>query len=255
MTYEKMKATSLSDSKVLGGIEKKVSTAIVEKKIARIAGVLFIIATLASILSSGFLASINSPNYLTDVSASGNSVMVGVLLVVVSAITSASIAISLYPVLKRHDKRLALGAIGLRLVEGALYVVGAIGLVSLLTLSQEFVSAGASQTSSHFQTLGLSLLSQYHWVSFGAAPLFFGVGALLYYVIFHQTKLVPRWLSNWGIAGAVLCIVASSLVIFSVIGASSAVQVVLILPIAVQEMALAVWLIVKGFRNVSGGLN
>jgi len=245
-----MKNRSLSDAKALGGIEK-VSTASDEKRVARIAGMLFIVATLASILSSAFLTSINSPNYLTEVSANGNSVMTGVFFVVISAVASASIAISLYPVLRRYHPRLALGAVSFRLVEGALYVVGVIGLLSLIALSQEFVKAGAPQ-SSHFQTLGLSILGQYHWVTFAAAPLFFSLGALMYYIVFYQTKLVPRSLSDWGIVGAGLCIVSSLLVMVGVIGASSTTQVVLVLPIAVQEMALAVWLIVKGFQNLGG---
>ena len=175
--------------------------------------------------------------------------MAGIFFVFVGAAASASIAISLYPVLRRYHPGLALGAVGFRLVEGALYVVGVIGLVSLLTLSQEFVKAGAPQLS-YFQALGLLLLGQYHWVSFAVAPLFFGLGALLYYFIFYQTKLVPRWLSEWGIVGAVLCIVSSALVIVGLVGASSTTQVFLVLPIAVQEMALAVWLIVKGFQNM-----
>jgi hypothetical protein len=250
-----MKSASLSGTKVLGEIEKKFSRTIDGKRVARTAGVLFIVATLASILSTAFLSPINSSNYLTDVSANGNSIVTGIFLVVISAATSATIAVSMYPVLRKYYPRLALGAVGLRLVEGALYVVGAVGLASLLTVSQQFVREGATQSSS-LQTSGLSLLGQYHWASFGAAPLFFGMGALMYYIIFYQTKLVPRCLSDWGIVGAVLCIVASSLVMVSFVGASSVVQVVLILPIAVQEMALAAWLIVKGFRNVSGcGLN
>jgi hypothetical protein len=249
VVQDKLKTTS--DAKGLGVRDKISSTASNEKRIARIAGMLFIVATLASILSSPFLTSINSPNYLTGVSANGNSLMTGVVLAVIGAAASASIAISLYPVLRKYRPGLALGAVAFRLVEGILYVVGAIALVSLLTLSQQFVIAGAPQ-SSHFQTLGILLLSQYHWVSFAAAPLFFSLGALLYYFIFYQIKLIPRWLSDWGIVGASLCIMSSLLVMINVIVPFSTTQVVLDLAIGVQEMALAVWLIVKGFQNVDG---
>jgi Domain of unknown function (DUF4386) len=243
----KMKTRSLTDTKVISGIDK-VATTTEEKRVARTAGILFIIATLASLLSTPFLANINSSNYLADLSTNGSSLMVGVLFVIVGAAASASIAISLYPVLRRYHQGLALGAVGFRLIEGVLYFVGAIAIVSLLTLSQEFIKAGAP-LSSYFQTLGILLLAQYHWVTFAAAPLVFGLGALLYYFIFHQTKLIPRWLSDWGIAGAALCIVSSLLAMFSLIGPFSTIQVVINLPIAVQEMALAVWLIAKGFQN------
>ena len=71
----------------------------------------------------------------------------------------------------------------------------------------------------------------------------------MYYYIFFQTKLVPRWLSGWGLIGIILIIVTSMLVMFRVIGPMSTTQVVLAVPIAVQEMVLAVWLIVKGFNS------
>ena len=183
------------------------------RKTAIIAGVLFITATAASILSLPFLAPINAPNYLVNVSANGNQVILGVLLTFIGAATSASIAISLYPLLRRYNEGLALGAVGFRLIEGVLYIVGAIFLLFLLTLSQEFVKAGAPN-SSYFQTLGVVFLAGYHWVGFVGAVLAFCLGALMYYYIFYQTKLVPRWLSGWGLVGATLGIVASLLVMF-----------------------------------------
>ena len=248
-TYEEMKSittTSLSEAKELDKREKVNDG---ERTIARIAGILFIVATLASLVSTAFLTSINSSNYLTEISANKNSVMTGVLFAVIGAAACAGIAISLYPVLRKYSSGLALGAVGFRLVEGALYLVGAIGLISLVTLSQEFVKSGSLQSSSYFQTLGLLMLNQYHWVSFGAAPFFFGIGAFMYYVIFHQTRLVPRWLSDWGIVGASLCVLTSVIVMVGLLGPFSTIQVVLVLPIGVQEMVLATWLIVKGFQN------
>ena len=128
------------------------------------------------------------------------------------------------------------------------YIVGVIGLVLLLSLSQEFVNAGAP-SSSYFQTLGVILLSGYHWVGNVAGTLAFYLGAMMYYYIFYRTKLIPRWLSGWGLVAVSMGIVASTLVMFQVMGSMSTVQVVLNLPIAVQEMVLAVWLIVKGFNS------
>ena len=77
----------------------------------------------------------------------------------------------------------------------------------------------------------------------------FCTGATLYYLVFYRSQLIPRWLSVWGLAGTVLGLVAGLLVLFQSIAPLSAPQVVLNLPIAVQEMVLAVWLIVKGFSS------
>jgi hypothetical protein len=218
-----------------------------DRKTARIAEILFIIATAASILSLPFLQPINASNYLVGVSANGDQVAAGALLSFIAAAASASIAISMYPILRRYNESLALGAVGFRLIEGVFYVVSIVGLLSLLTLSREFVKAGALGTS-YFQTLGTLALAGYHWAGNVASLLAFSLGALMYYVIFYQTRLVPRWLSGWGLVAISLTMVSGVLAMFSLIGPLSTFQVVLNLPIAVQEMALAVWLIVEGFN-------
>ena len=218
-----------------------------DTKAARITGILFIIATAASILSLPFLQPINASNYLVDVSANGNQVTAGALLSLIAAAASASIAISMYPILRRYNEVLALGAVGFRLIEGVFYVVSVVGLLSLLTLSQEFVKAGAPDPS-YFQTLGALTLAGYHWAGNVTSLLAFSLGALMYYVIFYQTRLVPRWLSGWGLVAISLTMASGVLAMFSLIGPLSTFQVVLNLPIAVQEMVLAVWLIVNGFN-------
>jgi len=217
------------------------------RKTAIIAGVLLIAATAASILSSPFLTSINSSNYLLDVSANGNQVMVGALLSFIAAAASAGIAISLYPILRKYNEGLALGSVGFRIIEAVFYIVGVIGLLSLLTLSQEFVKAGAP-AASYFQILGALILLVRDRAGFVFGVIAFSLGALMYYYVFYQSKLIPRWLSGWGIVGATLCMVAGMLVMFRLIIPVSTIHIILNLPIAVQEMVLAVWLIVKGFN-------
>ncbi len=91
-----------------------------------------------------FLGPINASNYLVSISASGNQVLGGVLLLFIAALASASIAISMYPVLRKYSGGLALTAVGFRLIEGVLYIVGIVGLVALVTLSQQFVKASSS---------------------------------------------------------------------------------------------------------------
>jgi hypothetical protein len=217
------------------------------RKTAIVAGALFIIATAADLLSLPFLDSINASNYLVSVAANGNQVVTGALLLFVGAAAAASIAISLYPILRRYNEGLALGAVGFRLIEGAFYIVSVLCLLLLLTLSEAFVKAGAPD-SSYFQTLGVLLLAGYRVAGNVASLLAFSIGALLYYYIFYQTRLVPRWLSGWGLVGAMLSMVSGFLVMLRLIGPFSTFQIVLNLPIAPQEMVLAVWLIVKGFN-------
>jgi hypothetical protein len=234
--------------KIIASNQKRRKEMNSNRKIARIAGVLFITATVASILGNvGFLNPIlNNPDYLIKIFANENRVILGALFLLIAAFASAGIAISLYPILRRYNEGLALGSVGFRIIEGVFYIIGAISVLLLLTLSQEFVKAGAP-VSSYFQTSGVLLLAVSNWANLTGILAFY-LGALMYYSIFYQSKLIPRWLAGWGFVGATLGLVASMLVLFGLIGQLSTIQVVLNLPIGVQEMVLAVWLIVKGFN-------
>ena len=169
------------------------------------------------------------------------------LLLFVGGAAAIGIAISLYPVLRKYSEGLALGAVGFRTVEGVLDIITVTGLLLLITLSQQFVKAGAPD-SSYFQTSGVLVVSGFHWVTNVAKLLAFSIGALLYYIIFYQTKLVPRWLSAWGLVAVIFTMASSLLVMYGLIAPFSTEQIVLNLPILPQELVLAVWLIVKGFN-------
>ncbi len=217
------------------------------RKTAIIVGVLFIIGTATGVLAAAMTQPVlSAPDYLTKLAASEYPVTLAALLVFIMGAACAGIGIALYPVLRPYHEGLALGAAGFRIMEGVFDIVGVIGLLALLNLSREFVKAGAP-AASHFQTLGALLTAGSDWVNSVAVLVTWCIGALMYYAIFYQFRLVPRWLSAWGLAGCTLTIAASLLVMFGLISHMSVIQGVMNLPIALQEMVLAVWLIVKGF--------
>ena len=80
----------------------------------------------------------------------------------------------------------------------------------------------------------------------------FCLGALMIYYLFFRTRLIPRWLSGWGFVGAILYLAAPLWIMFDPnhppLSLDSGVGI-LMAPLALQEMVLAVWLIVKGFNN------
>jgi hypothetical protein len=128
-----------------------------------------------------------------------------------------------------------------------MYIAALVSLLSLLTLSQEFAKAGVADRAS-FQAVGDSLLAmRQHAVLAGVFA--FSLGALSYYYLFFQSRLIPRWLSGWGIAAIISMVLACMLALFSNSPVTG--YVLLALPIAVQEMVLAVWLIVKGFSSAA----
>jgi hypothetical protein len=215
---------------------------------AKIVGILFIIGTVSGILGALLISPIlGATDYLVKFSADQNQVLTCVLLNLIMAVSCGSIAIWLYPVLKKYSESLALGAVSFRLIEATFDLVSVLSLLLLLALSQEFVKAGAPN-SAYYQLFGELLKAGHNFIGPVLMLMPWCIGALMYYYIFYQTKLVPRWLSAWCIIGATLCIAASILVLFHVIDSFSPVQIVFNFLILVQEMALALWLIVKGFN-------
>jgi MFS family permease len=217
------------------------------KKAARIVGVLFITATVAGIIGGVLLGPIlDAPDYLAKVSANENQWLIGVLFNFIMAVAVAGIAIPMYPILKKHNEGMALGSVGFRIIEGALFSVGVISLLLLVPLSQKFVQAGAPDAS-YFQTLS-ELLVGVSTFSLLIGGLAFSLGALMYYYLLYQSKLIPRWLSLWGLFAVPLGSAAYLSQFFSASAFASASIDIGHLPIFFQEMVFAVWLIVKGFN-------
>ena len=218
------------------------------RKTAITVGVLFIIATVVGVLGKVVFLDpvLNAQDYLMRIATNENRVIAGGLLSFFGAVASASIAIWLYPVLKKHHGALALGSVEFRVVEATLYILGVVGLLSLLPLSQAYVKAGASNASV-FQVSGTVLLAIREWAG-QLGVIAFTVGALMYYSVFYRSKLVPRLISGWGILAAASSLAAALLTISGLLVPFSTVFVLMQLPIGLQEMVLAVWLIVKGFN-------
>ena len=218
------------------------------RKTAIIVGVLFIIGTLAGILSSVFTGPILSdPNYLIKVSENQNQIVTAALIVLTMGLVLAMVPFAIFPVLKKHNETLALGYVVFR---GALETVSSIALVVswlfLLILSREYVAAGATDAS-NFKALGAVFLK-------GADPInamggiVFGLGALMLYYVFYQSKLIPRWISLWGFIAILLSFSTNILILFHLQSPASTANSVMNLPILLQEMVMAVWLIAKGFN-------
>jgi hypothetical protein len=221
-------------------------SATTDRKTAIVVGVLFIIATVANLMSTSLTRSlVDAPDYLKSLSASESQVLVGALLALIAALASASIAIALYPVLRRYNEGLALGSVGFRLIEGVYYIVDIIGLLLLVTLSQAYVHAG-TLGDSYMQTIGTLIQAGRERANFVFGVSAFSLGALLYYAVLYQSRLIPRWLAGWGVLGAVCSLAAAISMLFGLTPYSPP-MLVLILPIAVQEMVLAIWLLAKGF--------
>ena len=213
------------------------------RRIAVVVGLLFIIATVAALVSTQLTASTTASDYLVRVSANANEVKAGVLFELAAAGAVALIPAFLFPLLRRCHEGAALAYLALRILEAFVMVVGAATSLLLVTLSQNFVSA-SNPSDPSFQTTGALLQGMANW-TFALDPVIFGAGALLLYSLLYRALLVPPWLSLWGFGGAALVMAAG------LIGMFGSFPFALAVPIAVQELALAGWLIVRGFTPSS----
>ena len=194
----------------------------------------------ASLSGGGSLESIlDVPDYLISVSANKTQVTIGVSLELVNGIAVIGIAIMLFPILKQHDEGLALGYVGFRIIESILCIVTAIIPLLLITLSKEYSEA---PDAPYIQFLGTILRTLRSDLAEIFIPLFFSLGALLFYSLLYKSKLIPRFISAWGFIGAIF--------IFTLIflEAGVIINLILVLPIILNEIFLGIWLISKGFR-------
>lgn len=214
------------------------------RRSAVITGVLLIAGLVAGIFS--VVPVIDGADYLVKASTNENQVLIGACFQLLMVVAYVGIPISMYPILSKHNKRLALGSVAFGIIAGVFIIIGVILLLLLLTLSHEFAKVGTLD-GSYFQTLGGLLQAGRDLVNHVAITLAFVLAMLLFNCIFYQTQLVPRWLSVCGLIGSTLSLMASLLFMIRFIGLD-ATYMMLNIPIAFQQLVLAIWLVVKGFN-------
>ncbi len=240
------KSTSISNASNKYKEESRINT---HRKTAIIVGVLFIIATAFLFIGEAFYKPVlSSPDYLEIAYPNRTIVIIGVLLEFICVLAMPLIAVFAFPVLKKHNEALALGYVVFRSLEAVILIsVAEINKLSLIGVSQDYLNSGGVDTA-YFQTIGSTIQAENYWGDTTGLiyNLVFIFGALMLYSVLYQSKLVPRWISVWGFIAAVALLIGT--VLASFIHISLAMELFVVLPIAVQEMVMAGWLIVKGFN-------
>lgn len=211
------------------------------RSIERAVGALFVLATLSS--SVGFILLdpvLDDSDLLAGVAADETQVMLGAFLLLVNSIAVVVIAVLLYPILKDHNAQLARLYPPARIVESVVLVIGVVGVLSLVTLSEDYLPTDPDAAA--LRASADSLLAVYDWGALLGILLFFGLAGLILNAVLYQSRLIPRWLAAWGLIGAALLLIEGAFESFGTDGLE-----LLSIPIAVQEMVFAGWLILRGF--------
>jgi hypothetical protein len=223
---------------------------VISNKIAaKIVGVLFIMAAVSAV--AGVLLYdpiLKGPIYLIEGSANVNRVVLGAVMELILVVSAVGTATTMFPFLRKYNETIALWHLCFRFLEAVIITIGIISVLSLLTLSREYVASGSPDIAS-FLTSGTVLKAIHEWTFLLGPNFMLGINTFMYSYIFYKTNLVPRFIPILGMTGATLVFICAFLVMFGVIEQVSVWGGLLALPVAANEMILAVWLIVKGFNE------
>jgi len=217
-----------------------------DKNTPRLLGAAFLIVFVASVLSGSLLTSVVGSGSISDilVNISDNLTLMRTSIVVglATSIGIVVLAVLLYIVLHKQNKIIALVALGWWLAEAITLAVSKIGAFALIPLSLEFVEAGAPEPS-YYQTLGDFLYYGVDRLGYDIHMLFYCLGGILWFYLFYRSRYIPRVLSVLGLAIESLALIGMVLVLFAVSD-----NMLFFYPIIVLELAIGLWLMVKGIR-------
>ncbi|MGO4300952.1 DUF4386 domain-containing protein [Leifsonia sp. RAF41] len=219
------------------------------RRISLSVGILYVL-TFVSIPTLGLYAPIkeNVRTFILGTAGSTSALQVGVLSEVIVGLAGISTAVVLYPLTKRISQTAALGLVAARLLETCLIFVSVVSLLTIMTLRSDL--AGAPGTSpAMLATMGHGLLANYTWTFLLSQSLMpVACDLLLGYLLF-RSALVPRIFPIVAFIGAPLLLASDIAVFFGAYSPVSPIAVLAALPVAVFELSLGIWLIIKGFKT------
>jgi len=221
-----------------------------ERRTATIVGALYLAGTASGVLSMVVTSGpLDTPDYLNAVASHAGQVRFGAFLVLVMGVALAMVPVLMFPILKRQNEALAIGYVVFRgALETLTYIATTINLLLLVVVAQQYADSGPADTS-QFRSLGILLTKANDPIIISVQNIVFSLGALMFYYLLYQARLIPRWISGWGLAAVVAYLAAGVIAVFSTN------LVILLLPLAVQEMVMAIWLVVKGFNPTIASKN
>lgn len=217
-----------------------------DRRTGIIVGILFIVATAFLFLGEAFYKSyIDAEDALAIVAVNKPVVVLGLGIELICILSMPLIGAFIYPVLRRVSAGMALTYFFLRGLEGVILItVAQTNKWAVLTLSEAYVAGSDPATLEASLTL---IRAQNVWGDTAGSlyNLIFVAGAICLYAVLFRARLVPLWISVWGLlAIAVLAVI----VVFGLFAPELPDWVpLLVIPIAVQEMVMALWFIFRGF--------
>jgi hypothetical protein len=223
-----------------------------DKFAPRLLGAAFLIVAVGDVLGTFLLGTLKLPligptdnisETMIHISNNSTTMLFSIIFLLIESMFIVLMAVLLYTTLKKQNKIIALWGFGLMILEAASLAISRMSAFSLLKVSQEYVKAGTPD-STYFQTLG-SIYFESAQFGYGILlMLFFSIGLLLFYYLFLKSKYIPKVFPVWGIIATSLSFIGTVFVLFGY-----NVSMFVFIPILPLELAIGVWLMVKGFKS------
>lgn len=223
---------------------------------SRAIGWFFIAATISAIIGLKLYDPVLTANdFVVAASNHYTQIVFGAVNELVLVVTAMGTGIMLYPVLKRYDEDMATGYLCFRILEVVFIMIGIVSVLGALSVSQLYIN-GVIANKNAAQIMMLGFIGVHKWVFILGPNFILALNTFIYSYVFYQAEIIPKNLSGMGLLASCMIMVAAILEMFGVIEQMSLCGIVLALPIALYELILAVWLLMKGFTviNETGGV-
>lgn len=176
------------------------------------------------------------------------TLLLGALLELVNGIAGVGIAVSMFPILRKFSESMARCYLYFRLIEAIFCCYIVIAPLSVLKLSQE-LKAGTTSLQYLMASGELAIVQRTLAVDL-LIPVFFCIGAALFYHMLYKSRLLPRFISVWGIIAVIMIFAMNLVSYFQAINLDMSILMILALPMILNEIFLGIWLILgKGVRS------
>jgi hypothetical protein len=209
---------------------------------AMVVGVVYLAGFVVGIGGNVLIQSIlGAPDALATLSANSMTVAFGAVLWLLAVAGDAAHGVLMFPVLKPHGERLAVGYLAARIMDALFIALMVIFILLQIPLGSAYVKAATADTA-YLQALS-ALLKQAQLYTYKIGMCTLGVSGLTLCYTLYKAKLLPQWLAVWGLVGYAIILGGMVSALFgSGLGDLSS------LPGGLWEMFVGVWLIVKGFN-------
>jgi hypothetical protein len=170
------------------------------------------------------------------------TIAIGAILWLMAVIGDVAHGVLMFPVLKPHSERIAVGYLAARIVDATFIAIMVLFILIQIPLGSEFLKAAALDTS-YLQALS-TVSVQANQYAYQIAMSTLGLSGVMLCYTLYRAKLVPRLLAVWGLVGyAIIFVGMVSEITGSGLGLASSI------PGGLWEVFIGVWLIAKGFNS------